>query len=163
MGCHEACGAVGIIVTLVVHVSIEEVHQVERTAVAGRAILMPQLTRRRRATDEHLGRIVGCPTVKLLLGLDDAREVVGTVSLVVQPLPTGIRARVEDLVVAESARGSGVRCALMLEAIDLAEAAGASDIDLPSNPKRIAARRLSTAVGFEQLEPAVFRKTLEAV
>ena len=55
------------------------------------------------------------------------------------PIPTGMRAWIEDVVVDESARGQGAGVALTLEALRLAQEAGARTVDLTSRPSREAA------------------------
>ncbi len=83
--------------------------------------------------------------------------IVGTLTLVVFRIPTGLRAWIEDVVVDESVRGRGVGEALTLAAIDLAAAAGARTVDLTSRPSREAANRLYRRLGFEQRDTNVYR------
>src|SRR4029078_233077 len=52
-----------------------------------------------------------------------AGEIVGTLTLVMVPIPSGLRARIEDVVVDDSARGHGVGTALPAAAIDPARQA----------------------------------------
>jgi ribosomal protein S18 acetylase RimI-like enzyme len=82
-------------------------------------------------------------------------------TLVVFPIPTGVRAWIEDVVVDESARGRGVGEALNLRALDLAEELGARTVDLTSRPSREAANRLYRRLGFVQRETNVYRRTLD--
>jgi ribosomal protein S18 acetylase RimI-like enzyme len=86
-----------------------------------------------------------------------AGDIVGTLTLVVFPIPTGTRALIEDVVVDETARGRGVGEALTHAAIDRARAAGARTVDLTSRPSREAANRLYQRLGFEQRETNVYR------
>ncbi len=94
-------------------------------------------------------------TILLLARLDGA--VVGMLVLVLFRLPTGMRAWIEDVVVATGARGCGVGEALTLEALDRARAAGAVTVDLTSRPSRAAAVRLYERLGFERRETGVYR------
>ncbi len=87
-------------------------------------------------------------------------EVVGMLTLVMFPLPSGLRARIEDVVVDEAARGHGVGGALTEEALRLAEAAGARTVDLTSRPSRQAANRLYERLGFEARDSRVYRYVL---
>jgi ribosomal protein S18 acetylase RimI-like enzyme len=77
------------------------------------------------------------------------------------PLPTGLRAWIEDVVVDESARGQGAGEALSLAAVELARAAGARTVDLTSRPSRAAAGRLYERIGFTQRDSRVYRYPLD--
>ena len=57
----------------------------------------------------------------------------------------------------ESARGQGIGEALSLEALSIAQAAGARTVDLTSRPSRQAAGRLYEKVGFQLRETRVYR------
>ncbi|WP_420847168.1 GNAT family N-acetyltransferase [Nonomuraea basaltis] len=88
-------------------------------------------------------------------------QIVGTLTLVVLPLPAGIRARIEDVVVDEAARGRGVAAALTEHALELARKSGARTVDLTSRPSRQAANRLYERVGFQRRESVVYRFQLQ--
>jgi ribosomal protein S18 acetylase RimI-like enzyme len=80
---------------------------------------------------------------------DDNSPIVGILTLIVYRVPTGIRARVEDVVVDEAMRGKGIGEALMRHALNMARDAGADGVALTSNPKREAANRLYQRLGFK--------------
>jgi GNAT superfamily N-acetyltransferase len=82
-----------------------------------------------------------------------------TVSLV--RAPTGVHARLEDVVVDESARGQGVGAALTQAAIEVAREWGANYLALTSNPRREAANKLYQKLGFKRWETNVYRFDLE--
>ena len=82
-------------------------------------------------------------------------------TLVTFPIPTGLRAWIEDVVVDESARGRGVGAALSRAAVRLARAASARTIDLTSRPSREAANRLYQRLGFQLRDTSVYRMTGE--
>lgn len=84
-------------------------------------------------------------------------EIVGALTLVTYRIPTGVRARIEDVVVEEAVRGQQV--GEMLSSIALAQARdlGAVSVDLTSRPSRIAANRLYQRMGFEQRSSNVYR------
>ena len=88
-------------------------------------------------------------------------QIVGAMVLVVFPLPTGIRAWIEDVVVDESARGQGVGELLNRRAIEIATAAGARTVDLTSRPSRAAANRLYQRLGFEPRTTNLYRLELD--
>ncbi len=72
-------------------------------------------------------------------------------------VPTGVRARIEDLVVSSSRRGLGLGRALMLCAMQAARDGQAHVLDLTSNPSRIRANALYQQLGFQRWETNVYR------
>ena len=78
-------------------------------------------------------------------------------TLIVFPIPTGIRAWIEDVVVDEQARGKGVGEALNQRAMEIAMKAGAKTIDLTSRPSREAANRLYQRLGFKARDTNIYR------
>ncbi len=124
--------------------------------------LVPQLSRSAPPPGRtELADIVGSPATHVLVARDDAGTIVGTLTLAVFRIPTGVRAWIEDVVVDESARGQGVGEALNREAIRTAAEAGARNVDLTSRPSREAANRLYRRLGFEQRETNVYRYASE--
>ena len=83
--------------------------------------------------------------------------ITGTLTLVMFPIPTGLRAWIEDVVVDEAARGQGIGEALTHEALRIAREAGARTVDLTSRPSRVAAGRLYERVGFEIRDSRLYR------
>ena len=122
--------------------------------------LIPQLSRSNPSpSKEQLESIVASDTSHLLLAkLDGA--IVGTLTLVIFNIPTGIRAWIEDVVVDGDARGNGVGEALNLFAIEEARKRGAVTVDLTSRPSREAANRLYQRLGFVARDTNVYRFTL---
>jgi ribosomal protein S18 acetylase RimI-like enzyme len=86
-------------------------------------------------------------------------EIVGTLTLVVFRIPTGIRAWIEDVAVDEAAGGKGVGKALTRAAIEHAFEAGARTVDLTSRPSREVANGMYQRLGFERRETNVYRYT----
>jgi ribosomal protein S18 acetylase RimI-like enzyme len=105
--------------------------------------------------------IIDSDACHLLLAIGDDGRILGSMTLVVFPIPTGVRAWIEDVVVDGDARGMGVGEALNLRALDLAEELGAKTVDLTSRPSREAANRLYQRIGFVPRETNVYRRTLE--
>ena len=87
------------------NVDIEVVSEVTSDVVEAFSRLLPQLSTSASPLDaEALSVIVSAPASTLLIARADG-EIVGTLTLVIFPIPTGIRAWVEDVVVDEAARG----------------------------------------------------------
>jgi len=78
-------------------------------------------------------------------------------TLVTFPLPSGLRARIEDVVVDQHVRGQGVGTALTMAAVDLAQQQGARSIDLTSRASRVEANRLYQQLGFQLRDSNVYR------
>jgi ribosomal protein S18 acetylase RimI-like enzyme len=143
-------------------VIVEEVATATPDVIAAFARLVPQLSRSSAApTDAELAEMVASPATVVLVARDDSGKVVGTLTLVVFRIPTGLRAWIEDVVVDEDARGAGVGEALTRAALERADAAGVRSVDLTSRPSREAANRLYRRLGFEQRDTFVYRFTSE--
>jgi ribosomal protein S18 acetylase RimI-like enzyme len=92
---------------------------------------------------------------------EQAGIIVGSLSLVVFRIPTGVRAWIEDVVVDPAERGRGIGEALTRAALQRAEQEGAKTVDLTSRPSREAANRLYQRVGFVQRVTNLYRYDLE--
>lgn len=138
-------------------VRVEVLREVTDEVVGTFGRLLPQLSRSAPPIDRAtLDRLVSSAATTVLLARADGR-IVGTLSLVMFPIPTGLRAWIEDVVVDQAARGQGVGEALITEALRLAEAAGARTVDLTSRASREAAGRLYERVGFQSRETRAYR------
>lgn len=142
-------------------VDIQICDTVDSDLVEAFARLIPQLSSSNPAPDaDTLGRIVAHEATTVFIARLDGR-IVGSLTLAVFPIPTGIRAWIEDVVVDESARGHGVGEALNRAALDRARALGAITVDLTSRPSRAAANRLYHRLGFVERATNVYRYDLE--
>ena len=124
--------------------------------------LVPQLSSSNPPpTDDALRHSIDSPASILLVARDgEGGPVLGSLTLVVFPIPTGIRAWIEDVVVDEAARGRGVGEALNRHALERAREEGAKTVDLTSRPTREAANRLYLRLGFVPRETNIYRFTL---
>jgi ribosomal protein S18 acetylase RimI-like enzyme len=140
-----------------------EVVEVDDELVAAFERLTPQLSSSSPAPGvDELAAIVASPATVLFVARDiDSGEIVGSLTLALFRIPTGMRAWIEDVVVDEAARGQGVGEALNQAALTRARADGAKTVDLTSRPSRQAANRLYARIGFEQRETNVYRYKLE--
>ena len=124
--------------------------------------LVPQLSSSSPpASLDELSRIVDDSATTLFVARDGDR-IVGMLTLAAFRIPTAQRAFIEDVVVDEAARGTGVAAALVQAALDCAAELGARTVDLTSRPDREAANRLYQRMGFEVRETNVYRRTLRA-
>src|SRR3954469_18369033 len=76
--------------------------------------------------------------------------IIGVLTLTLYRVPTGLNARIDDVIVATEARGRGVGEALTRTAIEHTRNAGAKAVNLTSHPRREAANRLYQRIGFER-------------
>lgn len=140
---------------------VELVEAVSDELVETFARLVPQLSSTSPPPSRAaLEEIVRSSATSLIVARE-GDDIVGTLTLAVFRIPTGIRAWIEDVVVDEGARGRGVGEALTLEAIVRARAAGARSVELTSRPTREAANRLYRKLGFEERATNVLRLTLD--
>ena len=138
-------------------VDISVCETIDDDVVDAFARLIPQLSRSSPPpTAEELQAMLDHDACTILLARLEGR-IVGTMTLVLFPIPTGLRAWIEDVVVDDSARGHGVGALINTRAIEIAEAAGAKSIDLTSRPSREAANRLYQRLGFVARETNVYR------
>jgi ribosomal protein S18 acetylase RimI-like enzyme len=113
-----------------------------------------------KPTRADVARIVESDSARLLVARDES-GIVGMLTLVIFPIPSGLRAWIEDVVVDGAARGKGVGEKLNTAAIELARSAGVRTIDLTSRPSRDAANRLYKRLGFEPRNTNVYRLTVK--
>lgn len=120
--------------------------------------LIPQLKiSSPRLTPDALAALLSSDAVTLLTArMDASAAIVGMLTLIVYRVPTGVRARIEDVVVDESVRGQGIAVELVQRALEIARAKGADGAALTSNPRREAANRLYQKVGFTKWETNVY-------
>lgn len=143
--------------------SVEVADEVTPELVDAFARLVPQLsTSSAPPGKEELSEMVAADGTSVLVARlasdgETRGDIVGTLTLVVFRIPTGIRAWIEDVVVDDSARGRGVGEALTMHAVDIARDAGAKTVDLTSRPSREAANRLYQRLGFTPRQTNVYR------
>ncbi len=120
--------------------------------------LIPQLSNSSLPpTKEELERIIKSDASTILVAENNDDEIVGTMTLVLFRIPTGLRAWIEDVVVDSECRGEGIGKKLNQEALDIARKAGAKTVELTSRPARESANRLYQDLGFKQRETNIYR------
>jgi ribosomal protein S18 acetylase RimI-like enzyme len=144
-----------------VTVQVEVLSEVTDEVVQAFGRLLPQLSRSAPPLDAAaLAAIVSAPASTLLIARTDG-AITGTLTLAMFPIPTGIRAWIEDVVVDDAARGQGAGAALTNEALRIAKAAGARTVDLTSRPSRVAAGRLYERLGFKIRDTRTYRYSVD--
>jgi ribosomal protein S18 acetylase RimI-like enzyme len=143
-----------------VTVEVVEASEVDDDLVEGFARLVPQLSSSSPPPSAAaLAEIVDSPHSVLFLARLDGR-LVGSLTLALYRIPTGLKAWIEDVVVDGSAREMGVGEALNVAAIEEARRRGAKHVSLTSRAARETANRLYQRLGFDRYETNVYRLTL---
>lgn len=141
-------------------VRIEAVSEATPDLQSALAALLPQLNPSLSIPGlDHLKAMVADPAVTLLVARDGS-EIVGTAAVVVYVTPIWIKARIEDVVVDQAARGRGVGEALVKGCIEVARNRGAAIVELQSARSREEANRLYPRLGFELRDSNVYRLKL---
>jgi GNAT superfamily N-acetyltransferase len=141
-------------------VRIEAATEASTQVHAALARLLPQLNAALPVpTMERLRAIVADPAVTLLLAYD-GDAIVGTATVIVYTTPFWVKARIDDVVVDEAARGKGVGEALVNACLDIARTRGAQVAELQSGVQREAANRLYPRMGFKRRESNLYRLQL---
>ena len=136
---------------------ITEMSQAVMDAFTG---LLPQLSSSASVpTWEELDDLIRSKASILLAVCDPYQndKIIGSLTLAVFRLPTGVRSWIEDVVVDESMRGRGIGEALVRAAVKRAQEEGAKTVDLTSRPSRESANRLYQRCGFEKRETNIYR------
>jgi ribosomal protein S18 acetylase RimI-like enzyme len=127
--------------------TIEQVTEATEELVEMIRALLPQLSEARTPpTLEQLREVVSTQT--LLVARTDDGGVAGVLTFVRYRVSSGIKGRLEDVIVDESARGQGVGEALVREGMRRANEAGVLMLELTSMPYRQSANRLYKRLGF---------------
>ena len=143
-------------------IHITELVEITDEVVAAFDQLIPQLSSSNPPPSvDELSQMAADANIVLFVARDtDDGQIIGTLTLAFFRIPTGLQARIEDVIVDESARGAGIGEMLTNAAIDRARAAGAKAVGLTSRPAREAANRLYLRRGFEMRDTNVYRLKL---
>jgi len=119
--------------------------------------LLPQFSSSASSpSDELIKQVINSGASRLLVA-SEAGFVHGMLTIVIFPIPSGIRAWIEDVVVDAACRGKGVGEALIREALALARREDARTVNLASRPSRLAANRLYKRIGFVPRETNIYK------
>ena len=143
-------------------IHITELVDITDDVVAAFGQLIPQLSSSNTPPSvDELSQMAADPNSVLFVARNsDGGRILGTLTLAFFRIPTGLQARIEDVIVDESARGAGIGEMLTKAAIDRARSAGARAVGLTSRPAREAANRLYLRLGFEMRDTNVYRLKL---
>ena len=148
-------GRTGVVGWLIVTATIEIVEHPTEEVVEALARLLPQMSSAPPPDASELAAILAAGSILFIARVDGV--IVGSLTLVLYRITTGLKAWIEDVVVDEAARGHGVGEALNKAALDEARRHGAKAVSLSSRPSREAANRLYQRMGFTPRETNVYR------
>ena len=115
---------------------LEQAHEATDELLAAMHRLLPQLTEARTPpTLGQLAETVGSQTM-LVARDDEDNSIVGTATFVTYRVSSGLKGRLEDVIVDASARGRGVGEALVQEVLRRANEAQVLMLELTSMPYR---------------------------
>ncbi len=141
-------------------VKVDEITEESDDVVESLSRLVPQLSSSSSApTRKDVAEMAASPATVLFVARDESDRIIGSLTLAVFRIPTGVRAWIEDVVVDGEARGGGVGGLLVRAAVERAASMGARTVDLTSRPSRVDANRLYVNLGFEPRETNVYRFT----
>jgi ribosomal protein S18 acetylase RimI-like enzyme len=138
--------------------TIEIVETPTDEVVTALARLLPQLSSATPPSAAELATVIAGGSTVFVARVDGA--IVGSLTLVMYRIATGLKAWIEDVVVDEAARGHGVGEALNFAALEEARRRGAKAVSLTSRPSREAANRLYQRIGFAARDTNVYRYDL---
>src|SRR5690606_5010220 len=139
-------------------VEITEFSQALQNGLAG---FMEQLTGRMVDVKvDFLRELIESPHSHLFCAVGDDGTYIGTITVGVYLLLTGMKAWIEDVVVSEQQRGLGIGKAMVQHAIAFVRQKGVESLMLTSNSSRIAANNLYKSLDFEQRATNVYRMIL---
>lgn len=144
-------------------VTIEEAVKMDQEVYEAFRLLVPQLSSSSSIpTYEQLAEIITSPVTHLFIARDqNTKQIIGSLTLVLFRIPTGLRAWIEDVVVDSNKRKKSIGKKLCEAALNKAQALGARTIDLTSRPSREAANHLYQSVGFSMRDTNVYRFNLK--
>src|SRR5664279_2252533 len=120
--------------------------------------LLPQLDQHTNLPDkQYFKDLLASGNTHFFIAELDNRDIAGMLTIGTYLTPTGIKFWIEDVVVDEARRGTGIGKDLIQFAIDYAKSLGAEDVRLTSRPTRIAANKLYVKMGFVRYETNVYK------
>lgn len=143
-------------------ITIEELQNVSEEVVMAVSNLSLQLNTNPQAlTEQELQEMVNSGYIHLFLARKESdQKIVGMITLVTFRTPYKMKGTLEDLVVAEEARGQGLGEKLLTAAITKAKDKGVKSLTLTSHPTRVSANKLYQRLNFEKRDTNVYRINL---
>lgn len=120
--------------------------------------LMSALSSHCRLTRADVDAVLHDPGSHLFVARTE-ETIIGTCTVGLYTSPTGTKACLEDVVVAEQCRGLGTGRKLVQHAVDFLRSRGVRQLLFTSRPSRVAANTLYRSMGFGEKETNVYVQT----
>ena len=114
------------------------------------------------ASTDYLHSVISCPTTTMFVARDSNERIIGLAVLGRIVAFSGTKFWLEDVVVSPERQGQNIGKALVLQAVELARAEGASNVNLTNRPHRVAANQLYRKLGFEPVATNYLRLHLKS-
>ena len=138
---------------------IQELHNYTQAQFEDLKQLMSELSDRVNFTQTDLMLVLKDSNCHLYVVLDSER-IIGCATLCVFHSPTGSKASIEDGVVSSAYRGQHLGKQLMEYVMEQAKAFAPIELNLTSNPMRVAANKLYQSIGFQKKETNCYQMTI---
>ena len=146
--------------TSAVPARVEEATAVSEELIAAMSRLSGELSASARApTQDELQAVVDSPATRLLVARNADDNIVGSLTLTLVRIPTGMRAELHDLEIDRAVSKQGVAEMLIMEGLRLAHDAGVQTVDLTSWPGPEGTDDWYRRLGFKE-RIAVYRREL---
>ncbi len=132
----------------------------EEVLTAFKTLIQQLSPGRETPSRKDLEEIISDKNSSLFVAITDNGEIAGTITLLINRIPSGQIAWIEDVVVSKYFRGNGIGEKLTLFVIDYVNKKGINEINLTSNPGRVTANKLYQKLGFAKRETNVYRLNL---
>ena len=141
--------------------SIEKIKTINSELLQAIECLFPQLTTTSPIPNEDaLLEIINSEASSLWIAKNEVGQIIGMLCLAIYKTPSGVHARIEDVVVDLKARRQGAAAQMTTAAIEFASQHGAKAVNLTSRSERKAANQLYQSLGFELVSTNLYRKNL---
>lgn len=132
--------------------TIEKLDSVTPDLITAMQDLSATMLRAKNAPSQaDLERLVASEATQLFIARSNEGEIIGTLTLVMYQLPSGLRAALEDLAVQQFSGRRGLGSALVKEALGVARAAGATNCESLVDPGQNLAVHLFERQGFHRM------------
>ncbi len=133
----------------------------EEIIIAFKTLIHQLSPNRKPPSKQNLEEIINSENSVLFIATDKNDIIIGTLTLLINRIPSGQKVSIEDVVVDNKMRGKGIGKKLTQFAIDYAVKQGFAEIDLTSSPTRVAANKLYQKLGFVLRETNIYRLNLK--
>ena len=141
------------------NMEIQELHNYTQAQFDDLKQLIAELSDRVNLTQTDLMLVLKDSNSHLYVILE-SEHIIGCATLCVFHSPTGTKASIEDVVVSSAYRGQHLGKQLMEYVLEQAQAYAPIELQLTSNPMRVAANKLYQSLGFQKKETNCYQMAI---